>query len=83
MAKARMDDDAQKRLIAQWQETGRVLQQIRLTELAAMDDEESRQAAFDILRLADALPDDSGRERYSGLVEMQRLLSALHEQLRT
>ena len=45
------DDDVQKRLIRQWRETGRVLREIRLAELAAMREEESRQVALDILNL--------------------------------
>ena len=75
------DDNVQKRLIRQWRETGRVLREIRLAELAAMREEESRNVALDILNLASALSDDPRRERYSGLVEMQRLFSKLRERL--
>lgn len=75
------DDNVQKHLIRQWQETGRVLREIRLAELAAMREEESRQVALDILNLAGALPDDPQRERYSGLVEMQRLFSKSRERI--
>ena len=72
-----IDDNVQKQLIRQWQKTGRVLKEIRLAELAAMREEESRQVALDILNLASALSDDPRRDRYSGLVEMQRLFSKL------
>ena len=75
------DDNVQKRLIRQWRETGRVLREIRLAELAAMREEESRHVALDILNLASALADDPRRERYSGLVEMQRLFSKLRERI--
>ena len=75
------DDNVHKRLIRQWRETGRVLREIRLAELAAMGEEESRNVALDILNLAGAVPDDPRRERYSGLVEMQRLLSLLRERI--
>jgi hypothetical protein len=75
------DDNVQKRLIGQWRETGRVLREIRVAELAAMREEESRQVALDILNLASALADDARRERYSGLVEMQRLFSKLRERI--
>ena len=72
-----VDDNVQKRLIKQWQETGRVLREIRRAELAAMREEESRHVALDILNVASTLSDDPRRERYSGLVEMQRLFSKL------
>ena len=75
------DDNVQKRLIRQWRETGRVLREIRLAELAAMQEEESRHVALDILNLASVLPDDPRRVRYSGLVEMQRLFSTLRERI--
>ena len=75
------DDNVHKRLIRQWRETGRVLREIRLAELAAMQEEESRHVALDILNLASALSDDPRRERYSGLVEMQRLFSILRDRI--
>lgn len=75
------DDNVQKRLIRQWQETGRVLRKIRLAELGAMREEESRQVALDILNLAGALSDDPWREPHSGFVEMQRLFSKLRERI--
>lgn len=76
-----IDEDVQKRLIRQWRDTGVVLRKIRLDELAAMQDEESRRVALDILNLASVLADDPRRERSSGLVEMQRLFSKLRERI--
>jgi hypothetical protein len=75
------DDKVQKRLIRQWKETGRVLREIRLAELGAMREEESRQVVLDILNLADVLSDDPWRESLSGFVEMQRLFSKLRERI--
>lgn len=76
-----IDENVQKRLIRQWRVTGRVLRKVRLDELAAMQDEESRRVALDILNLAAVLSDDPRRERYSGLVEMQRLFSKQRERI--
>jgi DNA-binding transcriptional MerR regulator len=74
-----IDDDTQRRLIRQWQETGLVLKEIRRHELAAMQEEVSRQATLDMLDLASTLPDDPRRELYSGLAEMQRLFAKLRD----
>lgn len=75
------DDEVHRRLIRQWRETGRVLKEIRMAELAAMREEESRHVALDILNLGSALSDDARRVRYSGFVEMQRLFSKLRERI--
>lgn len=69
---------AQKELVAQWRETGRVLDQLRRTELAHQSPEESRRAAYDMLQLGGMLPGDPSRERSSGLIEMQRLFALGH-----
>lgn len=69
---------AQKELVAQWRETGRVLDELRKTELARQSPEQSRQAAYDMLQLGGMLPADPARERSSGLIEMQRLLARGH-----
>ena len=74
-----LDPATRRRLIEQWRQTGRLLDAIRLAELAAMTPEESRQAAFDLAHLADLLPADPARERYSGLIEMQRRLARLRD----
>lgn len=76
-----IEENVQEFLIRQWQETGCVLRKIRLDELAVMQDEESRRIALDILNLASILSDNPRRERYSGLVEMQRLFSKLRERI--
>jgi len=65
----------QKKLVALWRETGRVLEELRRSELARQSPEQSRQAAYDMLQLGGMLPEDPARERTSGLVEMQRLFA--------
>ena len=67
----------QKRLVAQWQETGCELDRLRYEALAAQSPGESRQAAYDMLQLGGLLRSDSEREPGSGLVEMQRLFGVL------
>lgn len=76
-----IEENVQEFLIRQWQETACVLRKIRLDELAMMQDEESRRVALDTLNLASVLSDNPRRERYSGLVEMQRLFSKLRERI--
>lgn len=60
-----------RRWVEQWRETGPLLHKIRYAELAAQTPAESRQAAYDMLQLADILPRDKRREESSGLIEMQ------------
>ena len=51
-------------------------------ELASQSPLESQQAAFDMLQLGGMLPDDTKREKSSGLVEMQRLFARWHTRRR-
>jgi hypothetical protein len=69
--------DLQRRLVQNWQETGKVLAELRHRELAHQSAEDSRHAAYDMLQLGGILPPDAARERTSGLVEMQRLFAGL------
>ncbi|MFM9970058.1 MAG: hypothetical protein ACKVQK_16835 [Burkholderiales bacterium] len=73
----------QRQLVAQWQETGALLEKLRYQALAAQTPEESRQAAYDMLQLGGMLDADKRRERYSGMVEMQRLFGLLRKNGRT
>ena len=73
-----LEATVQRRLIAQWRETGRVLADIRRAELATQSPDDSRRAAWDMLQLGAILPPDPAREHQSGLVEMQRLFAKLH-----
>ena len=68
----------QRRLVAAWRETGRLLAAQRLRELAAQSPLQSQEAAFDMLQLGGMLPQDPARERSSGLIEMQRIFSRWH-----
>lgn len=69
------DLELKRRWVKQWQETGPLLHKIRYQELAAQTPEQSRQAAYDMLQMADHFPPDPKREKTSGLVEMQRLFA--------
>ena len=69
--------DEQKRLVAQWRETGLALERLRHAELACQSPAESRQAAYDMLQLGGRLGGESGDELGAGMVEMQRLFGAL------
>ena len=68
--------EEQKRLVAQWRETGLVLERLRYAALAGQSPAESRQAAYDMLQLGGRLS-GARDELGSGLVEMQRLFGAL------
>ena len=78
MAPTRLSEEVQKRLVASWRETGRVLAAHRLAELAAQSPLQSQEAAFDMLQLGGMLPEDTARERETGLIEMQRIFSRGH-----
>ena len=78
MASAILSAEEQRRLVVAWRETGRLLAAQRLRELAAQSPLQSQQAAFDMLQLGGMLPQNPARERSSGLVEMQRILSRWH-----
>ena len=78
MAPSQLSDEVQRRLVAAWRETGRVLAAHRLAELAAQSPLQSQEAAFDMLQLGGMLPEDTARERDTGLIEMQRIFSRWH-----
>jgi hypothetical protein len=69
--------EEQKRLVAQWQETGQALERLRYAALARQSPGESRQAAYDMLQLGGILNGEPEEKLGSGLVEMQRLFGAL------
>ena len=69
--------DEQKRLVAQWRETGLALDSLRYAALACQTSMESRQAAYDMLQLGGLSREQPEDEPGSGLVEMQRLFGAL------
>ena len=69
--------EEQKRLVAQWQETGLALERLRYAALALQSPAESRRAAYDMLQLGGLLNGEPEDAPGSGLVEMQRLFGAL------
>lgn len=69
--------EEQKRLVAQWQETGQALERLRYAALARQSPGESRQAAYDMLQLGGILNGEREERLDSGMVEMQRLFGAL------
>lgn len=69
--------EEQKRLVAQWRETGLALEGLRYAALACQSPAESRQAAYDMLQLGGRLDGESRDELGAGMVEMQRLFGAL------
>lgn len=69
--------EEQKRLVAQWRETGFALEKLRYAALASQSPAESRQAAYDMLQLGGILDGESRDTFGAGLVEMQRLFGAL------
>lgn len=75
MSASKLSVERKKQVVADWQETGRLLEAQWRTELAAQSPEQSRRAAFDMLQLGGMLPPDVAREQSSGLIEMQRLFT--------
>ena len=78
MVPSTLSEEAQRQIVAAWQDTGRLLAAHRLAELAAQSPTQSQEAAFDMLQLGGMLPADAARERDTGLIEMQRIFSRGH-----
>lgn len=74
-----LDLDTQKRLIAQWVESGRALDKLRRQELADCSAQEHREAVWDMSQLGALLAPDLNREKWSGLIDMQRRFARLRE----
>lgn len=72
-----LDRSAQQRLVAQWTETGRVLAVAKRFALANCSPQEQRQAVWDMSQLGGLLTPDLRREKWSGLIEMQRRFAKL------
>jgi hypothetical protein len=69
----------QRAIVADWKNTGRLLEAQRYAELAAQSKAQSQQAAFDMLQLGGMLASDPLHERDCGMIEMQRLFSRWHD----
>jgi hypothetical protein len=74
-----LDLETQKRLIAQWVESGRALGKLRRQELADCSAQDHREAAWDMSQLGGLLAPDVSREKWSGLIDMQRWFTRLRE----
>jgi len=68
-----MDRELERQWVRQWQETGKLLEEIRRKELRAMTDEEAREASDHVLSLAGHFPLPPNRVAWSGLIEQQAL----------
>jgi hypothetical protein len=68
-----MDRELQRKLVLQWGETGRFLEELRRSELRAMSDEKGREISEMLLSLAESFPLSQRRRTWSGLVEQQAL----------
>jgi hypothetical protein len=60
--------------VKRWIDTGRLLEDLRWRELAALDDERALRASDALLEYGARLPLAPHRREWSGLVEQQRLL---------
>jgi hypothetical protein len=69
-----MTADAQRAYVRNWAETGRLLERIRWDELRALDPRGALRATDALLDAAVRVPLPAARRRWSGLVELQRLL---------
>ena len=69
-----MPADTPGRYVKGWTETGRLLQELRWRELAALDPRQALAAADALIEAALLLPLPSARRRWSGLVDQQALL---------
>jgi hypothetical protein len=72
-----MDLELQRKLVLQWGETGRILEEIRRRELRAMSAEQTLRMIEDILSVPPPTPTPEHRIRHSGLVEQQDLFRKL------
>jgi hypothetical protein len=60
--------------VKRWSETGRLLEEVRWRELAALDATQALRASDALLEYGRCLPLTAGRREWSGLVEQQKLL---------
>jgi len=68
-----VDRELERRLILQWIETGKLLDEIRQRELREMTEEQARRASENVLSLAGNFPLPARRVGWSGLIEQQAL----------
>jgi hypothetical protein len=68
----------QRELVDTWQQAGKAMEAERRRALASKTPEESREAVLDMLELGSVAPPKLSAEKYSGLIEMQRLFARWH-----
>jgi hypothetical protein len=68
-----MDRELERRWVRQWQETGKLLEEIRRRELREMTDDEARAASESVLSLVGNFPLPARRTAWSGLIDQQAL----------
>jgi hypothetical protein len=73
-----MDRELERRLVRQWVETGKLLDEIRRRELRELTPERRLQIIDDVLSIPLPTPTPEHRRRTSGLVAQQELFRKLH-----
>lgn len=69
-----MDRELERRLVLQWGETGKLLEEIRRRELRELTAERALAASDALLEIGASHPLSERRRTWSGLVEQQALL---------
>jgi hypothetical protein len=75
-----MTRDQERAYVQGWAETGRLLEELRWRELAALDGDRALAASDALIEAALRVPLPEARRRWSGLVEQQAIL---HRRKRT
>ena len=68
-----MTSDAARAYVKRWAQTGRLLDELRWRELAALDDVRALQASDALIESARLVPMPARRRGWSGLVEQQAI----------
>lgn len=76
---APMPRDAERAYVRRWADTGRVLEEIRWSELRRLSAEAALRASDDLIELALRVPLPATRRAWSGLIDLQ---DQLHSRLR-
>ncbi len=74
-----LDRDTRQHLVTKWVEAGRLLAISKRQALADSSPQQHRQAVWDMSQLGGLLAPDQHREKWSGLIEMQRWFARLRE----
>ena len=74
-----LDRITQQHLVVQWEKSGRALGAAKRQALADSSPPQHRQAVWDMSQLGGLLAPNHDREKWSGLIEMQRWFARLRE----